>query len=465
MASAGQRQVRQRLVAADVERAQGDPPAAERRGDLPVGRLLLVDVRCSGPAEEQELGAHEPDQVGAGRCGGHRVGGRADVGADEHGDAVAGDGRGRGLLPRLRFPLGARGGAVAERGQLRRAPGRRPARRWRRRARSVVPSGTSSTAAPAATTAGTPRARSRIALCAVGLPAASTTPATRSGSSAAACAGVRSAATRTAGGPPSSTVATAGPPTSAPDHLGGDGTHVGRARREVGIWQRPRAPPRRARRRPPRPAAADAPAAIAARASASSAGSSSSSRCASKIAASSGAQLARGGVAAGPDLVARPPTAPRRGARARRPGRRRARPAPSGAAAQPPRFGPIADPGRRRQGPARGRPRRGPRVRCAGAAVSGSSKCRPASPSTASTAAPAAGPVALTSTRCPAMAPSAARLGQARRRRSTADPVVALRTRTSAPSRSRTSAASRAAGRACSPCGVDDRELGGQLGT
>ena len=65
MASGGCGEVRQRLVAADVERAQRDPPPVERFGERAVDRDLLLDVGGVVPAEEQELGAHQAGEVGA----------------------------------------------------------------------------------------------------------------------------------------------------------------------------------------------------------------------------------------------------------------------------------------------------------------------------------------------------------------------------------------------------------------
>ena len=59
------RQRRQRLVRAGVERAHDERAPVERDGDLAQGCGLLVFVGQLGPVEEQELGAEQPDALGA----------------------------------------------------------------------------------------------------------------------------------------------------------------------------------------------------------------------------------------------------------------------------------------------------------------------------------------------------------------------------------------------------------------
>ena len=83
----------QRLVTADVERAQRNSPPVKRFGDLAIDGELLLDVRRVLAAEEQELGAHQAGEIRAMGGGRPRVVDRADVGADRHRDAVAGDRR------------------------------------------------------------------------------------------------------------------------------------------------------------------------------------------------------------------------------------------------------------------------------------------------------------------------------------------------------------------------------------
>ena len=61
-----ERQVRQLLVGAGVQGAHRQRAAAEAFGHRPVGPLLLVLVRQVVGLEEQELGAQQPDAVGAG---------------------------------------------------------------------------------------------------------------------------------------------------------------------------------------------------------------------------------------------------------------------------------------------------------------------------------------------------------------------------------------------------------------
>ena len=92
------RQVGQRLVAPDVERAQRDPTPAHSVGDAAIDRLLLFDVGRLLPVQEEELRADEPGQVCAQLSRQPRVLDRAEVRADVHLDAV-------GRPRRLRRPL------------------------------------------------------------------------------------------------------------------------------------------------------------------------------------------------------------------------------------------------------------------------------------------------------------------------------------------------------------------------
>ena len=67
-----QRQVRDRLVTADVEQPDRDRVAAERLDRLAVGGGLLVLGRRRGPLEEQELGPEQPHAAGPQRAGRRR---------------------------------------------------------------------------------------------------------------------------------------------------------------------------------------------------------------------------------------------------------------------------------------------------------------------------------------------------------------------------------------------------------
>ena len=83
------RKVRERLVGADVERAQRQRAAAEPLGHRAVGRLLLVLGGQVVGGEEQELGAQEADAVGARGHGRADVLGPGHIGLDAHERAVA----------------------------------------------------------------------------------------------------------------------------------------------------------------------------------------------------------------------------------------------------------------------------------------------------------------------------------------------------------------------------------------
>ena len=73
------RQVRERLVRADVERAEDQRSPFQSLGDAPVRRVLLVLAWHRVPLQEQELGAEEADALGAVLDRGLDVDGRADV--------------------------------------------------------------------------------------------------------------------------------------------------------------------------------------------------------------------------------------------------------------------------------------------------------------------------------------------------------------------------------------------------
>ena len=119
---AGGTQVRNGLVAADVERADGEPAAFERVGDRGVDVELLVFVGWLGAVEEEELGAEEADAVGAVS---HRLYGvveRGDVGDDVDARTVGGDGGpgapGEQVVsshPLVRGPLASSGADVRRR--------------------------------------------------------------------------------------------------------------------------------------------------------------------------------------------------------------------------------------------------------------------------------------------------------------------------------------------------------------
>jgi hypothetical protein len=86
------------LVAADVERAHGEPAVAEGIGDRQIGGELFVLIGRLGAIEEEEFGAEQANPVGTME---HRLDGviaRRDVGDDLDRDAVGGDRRSaRGL--------------------------------------------------------------------------------------------------------------------------------------------------------------------------------------------------------------------------------------------------------------------------------------------------------------------------------------------------------------------------------
>ena len=190
------RQVGQRLVAADVEGAQRDPAAAHRLGDRAVDRLLLVHLRRAVAAEEQELGAHQAGQVGAGRRRGPGVLDRADVGPHEHVVTVRGPGRRAGPAgARPPRPTARRPGRAAARGPRR--PGRPAARRCCRRGRPACRPAMSSTPVPAPTTAGMPRARTGSRCARSGCPRRAPPRRRGPGRARRPAPGVRSAATST----------------------------------------------------------------------------------------------------------------------------------------------------------------------------------------------------------------------------------------------------------------------------
>jgi len=66
---------RKGFVGADVERAQDQGSSVQPPGDVLVGRVLLVFARQRVTLEKQELGAQEPNALGAVRDGRVDVGG------------------------------------------------------------------------------------------------------------------------------------------------------------------------------------------------------------------------------------------------------------------------------------------------------------------------------------------------------------------------------------------------------
>src|SRR5690606_27490366 len=100
------------LVAARVERADGDRAGGERLGERPVGPALLLFSRPLLPAQEGELGAVQAHaaravpQQGRGLLGALEVGGGRDV------LAVAGDGLEAAQALEVARPREPRGAAV-----------------------------------------------------------------------------------------------------------------------------------------------------------------------------------------------------------------------------------------------------------------------------------------------------------------------------------------------------------------
>ena len=75
-------EVRDVLVAADVQRPDREPAAAEGVGDGPVAGDLFGLAGRLVPVEEEEFGAQQPHAVGAVADRGGDVVGRGDVGGD-----------------------------------------------------------------------------------------------------------------------------------------------------------------------------------------------------------------------------------------------------------------------------------------------------------------------------------------------------------------------------------------------
>ena len=166
------RQVGQRLVAADVERAQRDPPAAQRVGDRVVLRLLLVDVGRGVRSRNRNSVRTRPAPSAPAVERRPGVGDRAEVGGDGDARAVARRPPARSARARCwaRRSASSRGAPLG-------TP--RPASGGGSTCSSPVPPSTTTVRAlgdgrarrgPAATTTGMPRARARIAACEVGLP-------------------------------------------------------------------------------------------------------------------------------------------------------------------------------------------------------------------------------------------------------------------------------------------------------
>ena len=89
----GDVQVRSVLVPADVQRAHDQREAVELADHRRHRLVLLVLARRLVPAEEQELGAHQPDALGTRLDGGGRLARAIDVGDDLDAVAVGGDRR------------------------------------------------------------------------------------------------------------------------------------------------------------------------------------------------------------------------------------------------------------------------------------------------------------------------------------------------------------------------------------
>ena len=81
-------EVRNRLVAADVERADRDRVAGRGGDDIAIGLELFFFVGHVGMREIEILGAVEADAGGAHRRGGFDIGEAVDVGEELHRFAV-----------------------------------------------------------------------------------------------------------------------------------------------------------------------------------------------------------------------------------------------------------------------------------------------------------------------------------------------------------------------------------------
>ena len=253
-ASARHRQVRQRLVPADVEGAQRDPPAAHGLGDRVV--LAPAAPRRRAPRSGRGTGTrcapvrHRRPR----RERGAGVGHRSEVGGHDDSGAVAGHGRllGQGELPSAL--LGQRPRRVVGTPRAAPATGRRAAHREPPSRTTVVPSGMLSTSRPAATTTGMSRARARIAACDVGLPCGEDDAGDQVRDPGRPS---RRASGRGPPGRPAAVICRRGLAGQRPQHLVADRVDVRGALPQVGVGQAPptRVRPRpgsRPRRRPPR---------------------------------------------------------------------------------------------------------------------------------------------------------------------------------------------------------------------
>lgn len=83
------REVRQGLVAPDVERAHGYRFWCERLKNLAIDLVLLLFHRKSLTCHERKLGAIEPDLVDAEVCGDIHVGQQANVQPQSHMNLVS----------------------------------------------------------------------------------------------------------------------------------------------------------------------------------------------------------------------------------------------------------------------------------------------------------------------------------------------------------------------------------------
>ena len=85
-----ERQVRQGLVATDVEEPDHHRPAPECGEDARVGPPLHLLIRCRRAAEEHELGTQQTDRLGSAGEGPGSLVGPADVRGERHSTAVGG---------------------------------------------------------------------------------------------------------------------------------------------------------------------------------------------------------------------------------------------------------------------------------------------------------------------------------------------------------------------------------------
>ena len=159
----------QRLVRADVQRADGDGTARHHLHHRGIGFVLFFLARQVRAAHEEELATEQADAVRAGRQRQRGLLGQFDIGVQHHVDAVQRD---RGHVAQQ-----AQLGALVGVGGLAAAVFLQDARRGIHTTApeapsmiSVSPSRTSSRTLPRATTAGTPMLRATMAVWDVGRP-------------------------------------------------------------------------------------------------------------------------------------------------------------------------------------------------------------------------------------------------------------------------------------------------------